>query len=80
METEWNIMRKIPAHTVSWAPTPAQAVIRPRFEMVEKASTFLPSLWEMAMIEAAKKVKPPIKTTTFPVAVFPMAGARRKRM
>ena len=33
--TAWKISRKIAAHTVSCIPTPAQAVISPRLEMVE---------------------------------------------
>ena len=60
----------------SW-PMPAQATISPRFETVEKASTFFPSFWAMAMALAAMKVKPPMSETMVPVMVPARAGASR---
>ena len=44
----WNRIRKQAAHAASGVPTPAQAVIRPRFAMVEYASTRLALVCEMA--------------------------------
>ena len=38
----------------------------------------MPSLWEIAIMEAIKKVNPPISATILPVVVPPIAGDRRK--
>ncbi len=35
LETAWNISSKMAAHTASYMPTPAHAVISPRLETVE---------------------------------------------
>ena len=69
-DTAWNMSSKIAAQSVSSLPTPAHAVIRPRFEMVEYASTFLPSLTVIASILAMRNVNPPIRETIVP-ARFP---------
>ena len=75
--TEWKIMSRMAAHTVSSTPMPAQATISPRLETVEKASTFLASFWAIAIMLAAMKVKPPMKATMAPVSVPYNAGERR---
>ena len=76
-ETAWNTRSRMPAQTASCRPTPAHAVISPRLDMVEYASTFLPSLCEMARSEAAKNVKPPIVVTIIP-ARFPLSAGERR--
>ena len=73
----WNSISSTAAQTVSSSPMPAQATIRPRLEMVENASTFLPSFWAMAIMLAARKVNPPIKLTMTPAVVPASAGASR---
>ena len=77
-DTAWNIRRSIAAQTVSSVPTPAQAVMRPRFEIVEYASTFLPSLTVTANRLAIKNVKPPTSATIIPACVPCIAGAMRR--
>src|SRR5699024_12838441 len=62
--TEWKIIKKTAPQTVSSTPVPAQATISPRLEMVEKASTFFPSFWAMAIMLAIMKVKPPDRKST----------------
>ena len=59
----WNRMRNAAAQTASGVPTPAQAVMRPRFAIVEYASTRLALLCEMAMNEHSANVMPPTSTT-----------------
>ena len=65
--TVWNRIRKMAAHTASGAPTPKQALMRPRLEMVEYASTRLALLCEMAMRAASKNVMAPTLVTINPV-------------
>ena len=77
MDTAWNIIRRMAAHTASCIPTPAQAVISPRLDIVEYARTFFPSSWEIASMEVTRKVKPPIVVTIVPARLPSMAGARR---
>ena len=64
--TEWKIIRKTAAQTVSSAPIPAQPTISPRFDIVENARTFFPSFWAIAIILAMIKVNPPILDTRIP--------------
>ena len=59
----WNSTRKAAAQTASGVPTPAQATIKPRFAMVEYASTRLAFDCEMAMNEQNKNVRPPTRMT-----------------
>ena len=80
LDTAWNIISINPAHTASGCPTPAQAVISPRLEIVEYASTFLPSLCEIARRDAAKKVNPPITVTITPVILPDIRGERRSNI
>ena len=56
-------MRNAAAQTASGVPTPAHAVMRPRFAIVEYASTRLALLCEMAMNEHSANVMPPTSTT-----------------
>ena len=64
--TEWKIIRKTAAQTVSSAPIPAHPTISPRLDIVEKARTFFPSFWAIAIILAMIKVNPPILDTRIP--------------
>ena len=59
----WNSTRNVAAHTASGVPTPAQATIRPRFAMVEYASTRFALDCEMAMNEQKRNVSPPTRMT-----------------
>ena len=61
--TAWKMMSRIAAQTASGVPTPAHAVMRPRFAMVEYASTRLALLCEIAMNEHSANVRPPTSTT-----------------
>ena len=70
-ETAWNKSSIMAAQVAAGCPTPEQAVISPRFEMVEYARTFFPSLCDIARSDAAKKVKPPTVVTMTP-ARFPV--------
>ena len=63
----WNSTRKAAAQTASGVPTPAQATIKPRFAMVEYASTRLAFDCEMAMNEQNKNVMAPTLVTIKPV-------------
>ena len=49
-------------------PTPAHAAMRPRFAIVEYASTRLALLWLMAMKLQSTKVAPPTVTTMMEAA------------
>ena len=75
--TEWKMVSSTAAQMVSSTPMPAQATISPRLEMVEKASTFLPSFWAMAIMLHTIKVNPPMKDTITPLRVPASAGASR---
>ena len=59
----WKITKNTAAQIASAVPTPAHAVIKPRFAMVEYARTRLPFDWEIAMNEQRRKVMPPTKIT-----------------
>ena len=63
------------AHVVSAVPTPAQAVIRPRFEIVDIASIFFASVCDTAIRDAAIKVNPPINAMNVPTGVPAIRGA-----
>ena len=78
-ETAWKITSITPAHTASGRPTPAQATISPKLEIVEWASTRFPSDVAIAIRDAAKKVNPPIKVTRTPVSVPSSIGEMRIR-
>ena len=71
--TEWKIIRKTAAQTVSSAPMPVHPTISPRFDIVENASTFLASFWAIAIILAMINVKPPILDTIRPT-IFPSSA------
>ena len=65
-DTAWNKIKNTAAQMVSWYPAPAQATIKPKFEIVEYANTFLPSLCEIARQDATKNVNPPQRYTICP--------------
>ena len=69
-DTEWNIIKRIADQIDSYVPIPAQAVISPKFAIVEYANTFLASFCEIAIIDISTNVIPPIKETKSP-AIFP---------
>ena len=68
LDTVWKMMRKTAAQAASAMPTPAQAAMRPRFAIVEYASTRLALLWLMAMKLQSTKVTPPTVTTMMEAA------------
>jgi NADH:ubiquinone oxidoreductase subunit 5 (subunit L)/multisubunit Na+/H+ antiporter MnhA subunit len=58
-EIAWKMIRRIAAQIASAVPIPAQATTRPRFAIVEYASTLFAFVWEMAIPEAMRKVNAP---------------------
>ena len=58
---------------------PTQAIMRPRFAMVEYASTFLALLWLTARIQVATKVNAPNRATMVDMVVPAKAGAMRSK-
>ena len=53
---------------------PAQQTMRPKLEIVEYASTFLPSDWEMATKDANRNVAPPMNMVIRPAWFGPSTG------
>ena len=74
LATAWKMSRKMAAQIAPSLPTPAQATMRPRLEMVEYASTRLALDWLMAASAQNRKVAMPTVITRKPGMLKPRQG------
>ena len=70
------MVSRIAATIAAGVPIPAQAVIKPRFAMVEYARTYFALLWEIARAEVIRKVNAPTNASAIPTHVWENSGAK----